>query len=143
MSKKTIRTVGIGVLIFLVCSIFTYRYFNQPLVTKDLSHINKIKIINHRTKNEVVLNIKEHESQINNIFNELKAIETKTVRFPKHMEEQESDPFYSLTLYYDNDSIEMIETTETGRYFFRFLRYPDWVGGKSEKLFEIINEIVD
>ena len=55
------------------------------------------------------------------------------------MNQQVSEPKYIITVDYVNESQDTIYSTESGRLIYKRLLGNGWVGGKNERLYDLIN----
>jgi hypothetical protein len=81
------------------------------------------------------------------VFRILSTMDAEEVLTPYHYESQQSDPMFKIFIDYDDGSVETIDSTETGRYFFRYTGTegehgdPGYIGGFSEELFDILDRL--
>ena len=80
----------------------------------------------------------EHKAICESIYHRI--IDTKKAK--ESTNEQTSDPRFMITLRYKNGKADVIHSTETGGFVFRYLKDNKWVGGFNENILPKLQELV-
>lgn len=123
--------------IILLIPIMLYGCKAETIITKEYKDINKLTITYHDTS--IVLNINKGEKVIKEIYDCIVKTNLKTHQNPTEMESQLSDPLYTIEFNFNDNTKNLIYSTETGELIYRLLdKQGSWIGGKNRSLKEKI-----
>ncbi|WML32729.1 hypothetical protein [Clostridium sp. OS1-26] len=110
----------------------TTKNSSENIITNDFSEVSSIQI-NYNNSNNTY-GIEKDREFIKKVYDTI--LNTKVT---VHNDSQESNPQFTITLFYKSGDKNVIQSTETGEFIYRILdNKKSWVGGSNTKLLETI-----
>jgi hypothetical protein len=107
------------------------------LLPMNVTEVQKITITFGSRSSEITP--EDDKELIYKIYELINSTKTRTVIAANGSNEQQSDPYYTITIHYLNGSKETIYSTEGGKFIYKRLIGTGWVGGHNERLYDFIN----
>lgn len=146
MARISVRFTVISILAFTVISILTFAFLFQSLgtklLTKNVEEVQKITVVNLRNGNRTSeITQAENKDLINTIYQSINTTKTRTETKPDASEEQNSEPYFTITINYSDGTKDSIYSTEGRKFIYKRLSGSGWVGGKNKVLIEVVNRL--
>lgn len=123
----------IFIIILILLSAFSLYSYSQPsLLSMNVAAVQKMTINSGNRSSE--LTPENDKDLITRIYKLINSTKTRIDSY-----EQTSEPEYTITIDYANGSQDTIYSTETGEFIYKRLVGNGWVGGKNERLDDLIN----